>query len=88
MQVDEVATLVWQDVRMTATEPSRRIRQLRQKRERAQRAAEQATDEYHAGIAEMLRTKQLRVTDLVELSGYTREHIRRIARERGVAGPR
>lgn len=50
---------------------------------RAEAAADKARTELADAIADALR-EGMKPTDVVKATGYTREHVRRIAREHGV----
>jgi hypothetical protein len=76
------ATLLWQYVGMPR-QPGHRVRQALAAQQRAEEQLEHARDELHAAIVEALESG-IRQNELVTMTGYTREHIRRIARAAGL----
>ncbi|MEV4649024.1 hypothetical protein [Saccharopolyspora sp. NPDC049357] len=64
------------------------VRAAREAADAAADAAQQALLRYHHVLAEAQRQKILKQSELVDLTGYGREHLRRIARAAGVPSPR
>lgn len=73
---------VWEHADMTE-EAVTRLRQAVRRHRRAQATAERAREELADFIAEALRAG-VRPRDVIKETGYTAEHVRRIAREKGV----
>ncbi|WP_345368266.1 hypothetical protein [Saccharopolyspora cebuensis] len=70
---------------MDAEQARDEIRHARQQLTEAEDAAAQAREDFHSLIAEVMRDRALpRDSELVDLTGYRREHLRRIARAAGV----
>lgn len=84
----DVATFVCEDVVMDDDQARQDIIRARDDMDEARDAAEQARQRLHKAIADAQRDQTLRVRELVELTGYDREHIRRIARSAGVPSSR
>lgn len=75
---------MWDYAVMPASEETvSRLRAAVRAKNRAEAAAEKARAELATAIADALRDS-MRPVDLVKETGYTREHIRRIAREHDV----
>jgi hypothetical protein len=68
---------------MSTVKPSRQLARALAAHERAELQLAVARAELHTAIAEELRAG-VRQAELVELTGYSREHIRRIARDAGL----
>lgn len=84
----DVATFVCEDVTMDDAQARQDIEQAQRAYNDAQATADRARERLHEAIAEAQRSNVLRVRDLVELTGYGREHVRRIARTAGVSSSR
>lgn len=68
-----------------AEEARTAVRQARQRHEQAEQAAIQEREHFHEVIAKVLAGESpIRVSELEDLTGYRREHLRRIARSAGV----
>lgn len=70
---------------MDDAEARENLQQARHVYEDALAAEKRAREQFHATIAEVQRDTSLRMAELVTLTGYNREHLRRIARSAGVA---
>ncbi|MFC7344967.1 hypothetical protein [Saccharopolyspora griseoalba] len=65
-----------------------RVRKARRAAEDAEAQAVHARQAYHQVLAKEQEAKTLPQSELIELSGYAREHLRRIARAAGVPSSR
>lgn len=76
-----MATCVWEHAAMPATEET--VAALR-KAVRAKTAAEKRADDARAALAIAMAAairEGMKQSEVVELTGYTREHVRRLVRE-------
>lgn len=88
----ELSTWMWPhecgmmlDVENDAAEQARaRVRAARRAAEDAETQAAKARQAYHQVLADEQKAKTLPQSELIDLSGYAREHLRRIARAAGV----
>jgi CRP-like cAMP-binding protein len=76
-----VATLVWDDAVMPATEDTAtRLRKAMRAKTAAEKRAEAARTALAVAMADAIR-EGMRQSEVVKLTGYTREHVRRLVRE-------
>lgn len=71
-----------------AEEARAAVRQQRQAVDAAEAAAAQARQQFHELLAVLQGQRILTQSELVDLSGYKREHLRRIARSAGIQSQR